>query len=299
MAGPDTNLSGAWNGIYFYPGYPDSVTFVALLIDVGSRFSGSIHEYEGIVSEKRILLYANVDGDRQGSHVSFVKTYDGTGGLASVAELFLALIAGHFAGSERKAVGAILSDIIKRYHHGELREALLIAGRKLLEERGLRGFTLRECARRAQVSHAAPAHHFASVDALLTELAQQGHGELAAAMSAEVARTEAEPVARLVAQGVGYMTFAAAHPMLFRLMFDRDSPGAEPPFAAAVAAVIPEATPEVKARMADFAWSTVHGFIVLVLEGRVGAASSSQALKTRGLAILAAMAETVVRAAEA
>ena len=53
------------------------------------------------------------------------------------------------------------------YHHGELREALITAGRALLEEKGLRGFTLRECARRAGVSHAAPAHHFASLNDLL------------------------------------------------------------------------------------------------------------------------------------
>ena len=60
----------------------------------------------------------------------------------------------------------------KPYHHGELREALVAAGRTLLEEKGLRGFTLRECARRASVSHAAPAHHFASIDDLLAEIAQ-------------------------------------------------------------------------------------------------------------------------------
>jgi hypothetical protein len=80
MAKQNTNLGGAWNGLYFYPAYPEPVTFVALLIDVGSRFSGSIHEYEGIISEQRILLYASVDGQREGSHVSFLKTYDGTGG---------------------------------------------------------------------------------------------------------------------------------------------------------------------------------------------------------------------------
>ena len=59
----------------------------------------------------------------------------------------------------------------KPYHHGELREALVSAGRKLLEEKGVRGFTLRECARRASVSHAAPAHHFASIDDLLADIA--------------------------------------------------------------------------------------------------------------------------------
>ena len=60
------------------------------------------------------------------------------------------------------------------YHHGDLREALVTAGRKLVEEKGIRGFTLRECARRAEVSHAAPAHHFASMGDLLAELVCRG-----------------------------------------------------------------------------------------------------------------------------
>src|SRR5437763_7030702 len=93
----------------------------------------------------------------------------------------------------------------KPYHHGELREALVAAGRRLLEEKGLRDFTLRECARRAEVSHAAPAHHFATIDDLLAEIATRGYRELTAAMEAEAKRVRNEPAARLVAQGVGYM----------------------------------------------------------------------------------------------
>src|SRR5260370_32543969 len=101
----------------------------------------------------------------------------------------------------------------KHYHHGELREALVAAGRKLLEEKGLRGFTLRECARRAAVSHAAPAHHFASIDDLLAEIATRGYHDLTAAMAAEARRAPADPAPRLVAQGVVYMALPAAHPM--------------------------------------------------------------------------------------
>src|SRR4030095_7936707 len=89
------------------------------------------------------------------------------------------------------------------YHHRALREALVTAGRKLLEEKGLRGFTLRECARRAQVSHAAPAHHFASIDDLLAEIATRGYQDLTAAMTAEARRAAPDPAARLVGQGVG------------------------------------------------------------------------------------------------
>src|SRR5216684_1207480 len=195
----------------------------------------------------------------------------------------------------------------KPYHHGELREALVAAGRKLLEEKGLRGFTLRECARRASVSHAAPAHHFASIDDLLAEIATRGYHELAAAMAAEAKRAPADPASRLVAQGVGYMAFAAANPMLFQLMFNRDVDRFETPalaasakssyhlHVAAVDAVIPKAPAEVKDRMVDFAWASVHGFITLVLEGQIGEQDSSRALKARGLAALAAMVETVVR----
>jgi len=195
----------------------------------------------------------------------------------------------------------------KRYHHGELKEALVSAGRKLLEEKGLRGFTLRECARRAQVSHAAPAHHFKSMDDLLAEIATRGYQELTSAMAAEARRAAPNASARLVGQGVGYLAFGAANPMLFRLMFNRETDRFETPALAAAAkeayrlhtaavdAVIPKASGEIKERMSDFVWATVHGFITLVLEGQVGERDSSRALKARSLAILAAMAETVVR----
>jgi AcrR family transcriptional regulator len=185
------------------------------------------------------------------------------------------------------------------YHHRNLREALVTAGRTLLEERGMRGFTLRECARRAEVSHAAPAHHFASLDDLLAEIAARGFVELAAMMAAE-ARRATDSAGRLVGQGVGYMAFAAANPMLFRLMFSQERTEAskvvrEAHFAT-IAAAIPDASAEVKTRMSDFAWATVHGFIGLVLESQIGGAESARALKARGLAILSAMAETVMRA---
>lgn len=195
----------------------------------------------------------------------------------------------------------------KRYHHGELKEALVASGRKLLEEKGLRGFTLRECARRAQVSHAAPAHHFKSIDDLLAEIATRGYRELTDAMASEAKRAAPNPPARLAGQAAGYMAFAAAHPMLFRLMFNRETDRFETPalaaaakeayhlHVAAVEAAIPEASPEVKERMSDLAWATVHGFITLVLEGQLGERDSSRALKARSLAILAAMVETVVR----
>ena len=198
------------------------------------------------------------------------------------------------------------------YHHGQLREALASSGRALLEEKGIRGFTLREGARRAGVSHAAPAYHFASIDDLLAELAVQGFHELAAAMTAEAARADGDAAeggatSHLVAQGVGYMAFAAGNPALFQLMFSREANRLETPalaaaaeavrnlHAAAVEAAIPHASGEIKQRMADFAGASVHGFISLLLDGQIGGKDSSRALKARGLSLLSAMAETVVR----
>jgi AcrR family transcriptional regulator len=194
------------------------------------------------------------------------------------------------------------------YHHGQLREALVTSGRALLEEKGIRGFTLRECARRAGVSHAAPAYHFASIDDLLSELAARGFDELAVAMTTEANRAEGGAAGGLIGQGVGYMAFAAGNPTLFQLMFSREANRLESAalttaaenvralHAGAVEAVIPHASGEIKQRMTDFAGASVHGFISLLLDGQIGGKDSSRALKARGLSLLSAMAETVVRA---
>ena len=194
------------------------------------------------------------------------------------------------------------------YHHGDLREALVAAGGLLLEEKGLSGFTLRECARRAEVSHAAPAHHFKSIDDLLAEIATRGYGLLVETMAGEVQRAKSDPAARLVAHGVGYMAFAAGHPMLFRLMYHRETERFQTPEVAeaaraaravhfaAVEAAIPHAPRATKVRMSDFAWATMHGFITLLLERQIGDGESAAALRSRGVAMLADMAETVLRA---
>lgn len=194
------------------------------------------------------------------------------------------------------------------YHRPGLREALVDAGRALLEEKGLRGFTLRECARRAEVSHAAPAHHFASINDLLAEIATRGFGELKTAMESEAAKAGQTASARLVGQGMGYMAFAAANPMLFRLMFNRETDDFATPAQlaaakatrevhfAAIEAALPGASNAVKAQMSDFAWATVHGFITLVLERQIGDGEPMRLVKARSLAVLTAMADAVVRA---
>ena len=64
------------------------------------------------------------------------------------------------------------------YHHGDLREALLVAAEEILDEEGVQSLTLRACTRRAGVSHAAPKHHFADVAELLSEVAARSFDRL-------------------------------------------------------------------------------------------------------------------------
>lgn len=109
------------------------------------------------------------------------------------------------------------------YHHGDLRTALLAAAKLELAERGVEGFTLRGCAKRAGVSHAAPAHHFRDADDLLTALATEGFRSFLATIQASRAGSRS-PREELAGAGRGYIAFALAEPALFRLMFSSSRP---------------------------------------------------------------------------
>ena len=109
------------------------------------------------------------------------------------------------------------------YHHGDLRAALLVAAEAELSERGVEGFSLRSVAKRAGVSHAAPAHHFGDVGGLLTALAAEGFRRFQATLEAHEAGI-ADPWDRAVEAGLGYMQFATTRPALFRLVFAGEKP---------------------------------------------------------------------------
>ena len=111
-----------------------------------------------------------------------------------------------------------------RYHHGDLRPALIAAGEAELAERGIEGFSLRGVAKRAGVSHAAPAHHFRDTNGLLTALAAEGFRRFLAKQHARQAKAATDPLSQLIASGLGYVDFAMAHPALFRLMFSSERP---------------------------------------------------------------------------
>jgi AcrR family transcriptional regulator len=177
------------------------------------------------------------------------------------------------------------------YHHGDLRAALIEATEGLLAERGIEGFTLREVARRAGVSPAAPLHHFGSAAGLLTEVSILGYEELTRSLRAGTATGGKNPARRLCGQGMGYVQFALAYPGRFQLMFRKDRLMQEPRLKEAGDAAYAELEMAVRdytgwgrekalnrATQATVlaAWSTVHGFAHLALDEKFGAPAGAE-----------------------
>jgi len=189
------------------------------------------------------------------------------------------------AGVGRKRGPAGRVDRGAPYHHGGLRDALLQAAERVLERDGLAGLTLRAVAREAGVSHAAPAHHFADLTGLVSELAAIGFRQFNTAMVAADAMG-ASPLEKALARAKGYVAYAQAHPGMYGLMFrterlDMSRPAlcdaAQASFAGLAGAIgatrheqISEQTLSLE-QAADIAraWSLVHGFTMLLLDGRL------------------------------
>ena len=171
------------------------------------------------------------------------------------------------------------------YHHGALRDALLVAAERVLEREGLAGLTLRAVAREAGVSHAAPTHHFGDLTGLVSELAAIGFRQFNAAMVAAGAggHTLAE---RAMARAKAYVGYAQAHPGMYGLMFrterlDMARPSlreaARASFAGLAGAIGAQRQEPISADSLSLdqgaamarAWSLVHGFTMLMLDGRL------------------------------
>jgi len=167
----------------------------------------------------------------------------------------------------------------RSYHHGDLRAALLDAAERELAANGIEA-----CARRAGVSHAAPAHHFPEVRGLLTELATIGFERLSSSMALHARDVPPGSLEHIVAIGNGYVVFAFDNPHLFRLIFrtallDADEPRFKAAGAAAFSKPVraigalyasddPMAEPNLAARVIAI-WSIVHGFSELMLAGQL------------------------------
>jgi AcrR family transcriptional regulator len=108
-----------------------------------------------------------------------------------------------------------------RYHHGDLPNALRHAAVEVIDERGLGAFSLREVARRAGVSHTAPAHHFGDMRGLLTSVATEGFDALYRATSRAAAEFD-DPIERLTAIGVAYVELARTNHAHCEVMFRTD-----------------------------------------------------------------------------
>jgi AcrR family transcriptional regulator len=153
----------------------------------------------------------------------------------------------------------------KRYHHGDLRRALVEAAERILENEGPSALSLRAVAREAGVSAAAPYHHFKDKNELLAAIAQEGFELLAKAMSA-AAEGEGDPRARLNALGVAYVCFARDNPALYTLMYssarDRDQ-RAGGPFGLVKAAMVAAGAEGLDAADLELAqiaaWCAAHG----------------------------------------
>lgn len=107
----------------------------------------------------------------------------------------------------------------RKYHHGDLENALLEAAEALLEQKGVAGISLREVAKQAGVSHTAPYRHFADKQALLQALAVIGYRRLAEAMEQCVAEHPDDPLAQLRTSLAAYIELAARQPQIDQLMF--------------------------------------------------------------------------------
>jgi AcrR family transcriptional regulator len=160
------------------------------------------------------------------------------------------------------------------YHHGDLPRTLIAAAVDLIDEVGPAALSLREVARRAGVSHGAPAHHFGDKAGLLTAVAIQGQELLGAALSEAFERT-----GDFREVGVAYVRFALDHRAHFEVMFRPELFRADDPAlveardrAATMlygppAEITGDATTGVSGAVA--AWSLVHGFATLWLAGNL------------------------------
>ena len=188
-------------------------------------------------------------------------------------------------GYDDTANMATASRTKKRYHHGDLRRALIRSALELISAGGVEALSLRAAARAAGVTHAAPYRHFADRTALLSAVAEEGFNAMAAELRAAADRAGSDPGDRMRANGVAYVRFAVEHPAHFRVMFGPEvaSKGRELQSAADAAfgvlldslgacqqaGLVKQGEPR---ELALAAWSLVHGFASLCVDGQIEAA---------------------------
>jgi AcrR family transcriptional regulator len=174
------------------------------------------------------------------------------------------------------------------YHHGDLRAALIRAALSLIEEHGVKGLALSDAAHLAGVSVAAPYRHFKDKEALLAEIAAEGFVLFRDALARAARRKPEDKVQRLVEMGVAYVDFALEHRSHFKVMWEGGISKAKYPelgetayeayllLEKAALDLLPAAHPDRQQALVSTAWSVVHGYAMLTLEGELPAHGMEQ-----------------------
>jgi AcrR family transcriptional regulator len=171
---------------------------------------------------------------------------------------------------------------LQRYHHGNLRSALLERASQTVDERGAQALSLRELAREIGVSHAAPRRHFPDRQALLDALAEDGFERLGEELRGAVQRAGTAFDGRLHALAQAYIGFATRHAALLELMFagkqragaDRVRETADRAFAVPMAVIAEaqaagELAPGDPGRVAIAAFATMQGLATMANGGMI------------------------------
>ena len=177
----------------------------------------------------------------------------------------------------------------KNYHHGDLRKKLLETALEIISEHGLEKVSMRGLGQRIGVSRTAPYRHFADKSALLCAIAEQGHQKLTSVLINANKKLLDDPLTRLTNTGIGYVEFAVANPVHYRIMFGNEilenkrTPelvkAAENSFNELLYAVkacqdeklIKPINPYI---IANTLWSLTHGISMLLIDGQIQSANA-------------------------
>jgi AcrR family transcriptional regulator len=172
----------------------------------------------------------------------------------------------------------------RKYHHGDLKNALIQAGIEILSEQGLQALSLRKVAQRAGVSHAAPYAHYTDKQALIAAISTEGYRKLYDCLASVVEQYRHDPLRQLIEAAWAYVQFGLREPAHFKITLsgmvekEQEYPAYIEMTQKAFRLVV-EITqacqqagilrPGPSEHMAVSVWSTVHGFTSLVLEGQI------------------------------
>jgi AcrR family transcriptional regulator len=174
--------------------------------------------------------------------------------------------------------------VTKKYHHGDLKNALIQAGVEILALDGVAGLSLRKVAQRAGVSHTAPYAHFADKQALIAAISTDGYCILYEQLVQIREKYQTDPLRQLIEAALAYVCFAQTRPAHFRVTFSSvvDREDAYPALVEITGKCLEQlilimgACQEVGVlrpgpveATAISVWSAVHGFTCLLIEGQI------------------------------